>query len=63
MTVKELILELQQHPQDMDVYFRSTSDFEYEMVNISYQETINFKETPRGVTMAEEKVVVLDEKY
>ena len=47
----------------MDVYFRSTSDFEYEMVNISYQETINFKETPRGVTMAEEKVVVLDEKY
>lgn len=64
MTVKELIEELQKHPETMDVYFyQPDAEFEYGMVNVANQEKINFKESKGGISMAEETVLVLDEKY
>lgn len=63
MTVKELIKELQQYPQNMDVFVAERkTEFAYGLVNSASVKRIKFMEEPCGEALAAVEVVVLDEE-
>jgi len=63
MTVKELIKELSQYPENMDVFMAERkTDFTYGLVNSTKVEEINFMEEPDGEVISRDNVVVIDEE-
>lgn len=64
MTIKELKRELEQYPDNMDVFMAErTSDFTYGSVNGVSSKKINFMEEPDGKALASDTVVIIHEDY
>ena len=63
MTVKELIKELQKHPENMDVFVAERkTEFTYGLVNTVSKKEIDFMEEPDGEVLSRDNVVVIDEE-
>ncbi len=62
MTVKQLIAELNKHPDNMDVYLRRTSKFfEYSLTNEVYTKDLTFSEEPNSEPLCSEKVLIIED--
>ena len=63
MTVKELIKELSQYPENMDVFMAERkTEFSYGLVNSVSKKEINFMEEPDGEVLSRDNVIVIDEE-
>ena len=63
MTVKELIKELQKHPENMDVFVAPRkTEFTYGLVNTISKKEIDFMEEPDGEVLSRDNVIVIDEE-
>tara|TARA_R110000737_G_C14250060_1_gene426469 strand:+ start:325 stop:516 length:192 start_codon:yes stop_codon:yes gene_type:complete len=63
MTVKELIKELSQYPENMDVFMAERkTEFTYGLVNSIGKKEINFMEEPDGEVLSCDNVIVIDEE-
>ena len=64
MTVKQLREELEQYPDNMEVFVAERkTDFKYGLVNSVTSEVIGLKEDPGDEdALATERVVILDEE-
>ena len=63
MTVKELIKELSQYPENMDVFMAERkTEFTYGLVNSISKKEINFMEEPDGEVLSRDNVIVIDEE-
>jgi hypothetical protein len=63
MTVKELKLELDKYPDNMDVFVAERkTEFAYGLVNSAYVKEIAFVESPGDETLATDNVIILDEE-
>ena len=64
MTVKELKIELEKYPDNMDVFLAERkTEFGYGLLNGVYEKYIQFVESPGDeIPMGEDMVLVLDEE-
>ena len=63
MTVKELIKELQKHPENMDVFVADRkTEFTYGLVNSVVKKEIDFMEEPDGKVLSRDNIIVIDEE-
>ena len=63
MTVKQLIQELQNYPDNMEVFLAERkTEFTYGLLNGVYGREIAFLESPGDEVLATDTVVVLDEE-
>ena len=63
MNVKQLKESLATLPNNMDVFMAERkTEFDFGLVNSVYTKEIDYKEDVTGVTLATERVLVLDEE-
>jgi len=63
MTVKELIKELSQYPENMDVFMAERkTEFTYGLVNSINKKEINFMEEPDSEVLSRDNVIIIDEE-
>ena len=63
MTVKEIIKELSQYPENMDVFMAERkTEFTYGLVNSISKKEINFMEEHDGEILSSDNVIVIEEE-
>ncbi len=62
MTVKQLKLQLEKYPDNMEIFMAErTTDFQFGYLHRVYSKKINFMEEPDGEVLSEDTVVILTE--
>lgn len=61
MTVKQLKVELEKYPDNMDVFLgERLTDFKYGLLESVRKEKISFSEDPDSKSLAKDEVIILD---
>lgn len=61
MNVKQLKEKLRDHPDNMDVYLLSTSQFGVGLANNVYVENIKFSEEPDSKPLCNDNVLIIED--